>query len=289
MLDAMRQEAQQVITSVVALIPGLFGAIILLLIGWLLASFLKMLVSRITHSINHFLRGRLLGTRWEIIRIPSGTQALLGQIIFWVTMLVFIAIAVRLAGFSGAAAWLDRLVVYLPSLFSGGLIIVGGFILGTVMRTLITHAAAASHISQPQRLGQLVQVSVIVVALIIGLGQIGIDVTFIIILFGIIVAAVMAGFSLAFGLGARTLVENLIANQHAKQLIKPGQLARIGTQRGRVLEFTATGIILECEQGRIVIPARLCLEQSFELIADPLPTGNETSIINDSEGDLSEI
>jgi len=56
MLDAMRQEAQQVITSVVALIPGLFGAIILLLIGWLLASFLKMLVSRITHSINHFLR-----------------------------------------------------------------------------------------------------------------------------------------------------------------------------------------------------------------------------------------
>lgn len=268
MFDAIEQETQQVITTVVALIPDLFGALILLLIGWLLAGFLKLVVSRLIQSINHFLVGTLLGTRWEIIRIPATAQTLFGQIVFWVTMLVFIAIAVRLVGFTGAAAWLDRLVVYLPSLLAGGLIIVSGFILGAVMRKLITHTAAAADVSQPQRLGQLVQVSVVVVGLVIGLGQIGIDVTFLIILFGIVVAAVLAGFALAFGLGAKTLVENLIANQHVKQIIKPGQLAQFGTQRGRVLEFTATGIMLESDQGRIVVPARLCLQQSFELLAD---------------------
>lgn len=286
MFDAIKQEAQQVLSSVVALIPELFGAIVLLLIGWLLASFLKLLVTRITHSINHFLRSRLLGTRWEIIRIPAAWQALLGQVIFWVTMLVFIAIAARLVGFTGAASWLNRMVVYLPSLFAGGLIIIGSFILGAVMRKLITHAAAASHINQPKRLGHVVQGVVIVVGLIIGLGQVGIDVSFIIILFGIVVGAVLAGFSLAFGLGAKTLVENLIANQHAKQLIRPGQLAQIGNQRGRVIEFTATGIILESERGRFVIPARLCLEQSFELIADTIPANNDGI---ESKGESDEI
>lgn len=268
MLETIEQEAQQVIATLVALIPDLFGAIVLLLIGWCLASFFKLVMGRLTHSINRVLGGRLLGTRWEMIRIPATAQAWLGQIVFWLTILVFVAIAVRLIGFTGAAAWLDRLVVYLPSLLAGGLIIVSGVMLGAVMRKLITHAAAAADISRPQWLGQLVQAAVIVVGLVIGLGQIGVDVTFLIILFGIVVGAVMTGFSLAFGLGARTLVENLIANQHARQLIKPGQLAQIGSHRGRVLEFTPTGIMLESDQGRSIIPAKLCLEQGFQLIAE---------------------
>ena len=267
MLETVKQEATNVLTTVIALLPDILGALIMLLIGWLLARFLRMVTTRLTRTLNTLLAGRFHGTSFEFARISPATQQLLGAIVFWATMLVFVAVAVRLIGFTGVASWLERLVVYLPSLFAGGLIIICGVIIGSATRKLITHTAAAADIPQPQLLGQVSQASFIVVGLVIGLGQIGVDVTFLIMLFGIVLAAVLAAFSLAFGLGARPLVENLIAMRHLKQLIKPGQQVSCGSLEGRVLEFTATGVLLEASNGRTLLPAKFCMEQSLSIIS----------------------
>src|SRR5690606_5854325 len=156
------------------------------------------------------------GSNLHVVRISSATEKLLGFVVFWATILMFITIAVRLVGFAAAAAWLDRLVVYLPSLVAGGLIIISGYLLGTVARHLVTQAAAAADIAQAALFGQIAQVSFLIVGVVIGLGQVGVDVSFLIILLAIGFGAVLAGFALAFGLGARSLVENLIAVRHLK-------------------------------------------------------------------------
>src|SRR5690606_13438425 len=98
------------------------------------------------------------------------------------------------------------------------------------------------------------------------LGQVGVDVSFLVILFGIALAAVLAGFSLAFGLGARPLVENLIAVRHLKLFVRSGQLVEVAGHRGRILEFTATGVVLETPEGRKLLPARLCMEEAFSVV-----------------------
>lgn len=266
MLETIKLEITNVITTIIALLPNLIGAMVLLLIGWLLARFLRMVTTRLTRSLNNILDGRFYGTNLQFARMPPSAQHFLGTVVFWATILIFIAVAVRLIGFTGAAGWLEKLLVYLPSLLAGGFIIIGGVIIGSVTRKLVTHGAATANITQPELLGHVAQVSCIIVGLVIGLGQIGVDVTFLIILFGIALAAVLASFSLAFGLGARSLVENLIANQHLKQMIKPGQLVSAGTVRGRVLEFTATGVVLETNEGRTLMPAKFCMDQSLCVI-----------------------
>lgn len=266
MLDTIKQEITNVFTTVIALLPDLVGALVLLLIGWMLARFLRLVTTRLTHSLNNILAGRFYGTNLEVARIPPSAQQLLGTVVYWATIFIFVIISVRLIGFTGAAGWLEKLLIYLPSLLAGGLIIIGGIILGSVTRRLVTHAAATANIAQPQLLGHVSQFSFIIVGFVIGLSQIGVDVTFFIILFGITLAAVLAGFSLAFGLGARSLVENLIANIHLKQMIKPGQIVATGAIRGRVLEFTATGVILETSEGRSLLPAKFCMDQSLNVV-----------------------
>ncbi|MEX1665204.1 mechanosensitive ion channel family protein [Zhongshania arctica] len=274
MLEIFEQEATNVITTVITLLPDLLGAVLMLLLGWLLARFLRMAITRLARAFNTLVAGRFYGTNSEFARIPTTVQQLLGATVFWATILVFVAVSVRLMGFDGVAHWLERLVVYLPSLLSGGLIIIAGAIIGSASRKLITHAAETADIARPELLGQSSQVAFIVVGLIIGLGQIGVDVTFLIMLFGIVLATVLAGFSLAFGLGAKPLVENLIANQHLKLLVKPGQQVACGSLHGRVLEFTATGVLLETEHGRTLLPAKLFMEQSLSLITSEKKDGN---------------
>jgi len=278
MLETIKLQTVEVFNTVAALLPSFAGALALLLLGWILARFLRLLTIRLTGSLNNVLARRFYGSTLEFARLSPSLQRILGSVVFWATNVVFVAVAVRVAGFTGAAVWLERVVVYLPSLIGGGLIIVGGVVVGGVTRKFINHAALAAEIDNPELLARFSQFTFIVVGLVIGLGQIGVDVTLLILLFGIVLAAILTGFSLAFGLGAKSMVENLIANQHIKLMIKPGQQIVCGAVQGRVLEFTSTCVVLETCHGRTLIPAKSCMEQTLDIIIAEVKDEHNKSI-----------
>jgi hypothetical protein len=270
MFESIQQQTMDVLSAIIAHLPNVIGAVLLLIAGWLLARFLRMVITRLIRTLNGLLDRQLQGSNLHFVRVSSATEKLLGFVVFWSTNLVFVTIAVGLVGFSAAADWLNRLVVFVPSLVSGALIIISSYILGTIARHLVQHAASAADISRAPLFGLIAQVSFLIVGTVIGLGQVGVDVSFLVILLAIAFAAVLAGFSLAFGLGAKMMVQNLIAVRHLKQMVQQGQIVEIGGDRGRVLEFSSTGLVLETDQGRKLVPASLCMEQSFSVITREL-------------------
>lgn len=249
-----------------SLVPDIAGALFILIVGFLVARLLRIVSHRLSDSFNSLISGRLDSSTLEFVRISNTAKTTLGAFFFWATMVVFIAITVRFVGFTGAAGWLESIVSYLPSLFAGGLLVLAGVVLGSIAFKLVVHAAAAANIEQSRLLGKLSQTSFIFIGLVLGLDQVGIDVTFIIILFGIPLTAIMMGFALAFGLAAKPLLENLIANQHLKQLVKIRQRISCKHLDGIVVEFTATGIVLETDEGRLLMPAKWLMEEGLNLI-----------------------
>jgi hypothetical protein len=270
MFESIESQTMEVLSAIIARLPSALGGVLLLLAGWLLARFLRMVITRLIRSLNALLGRQLHGSTLNFVRISAATETLMGFLVFWSTMLVFVTIAVGVVGFSAAAALLDRLVVFMPALVSGGLIVIASYILGSVVRHLVQHTAAASDIARAGLLGQIAQVSFLTIGVVIGLGQIGVDVSFLVILLAIGFAAILSGFALAFGLGARVMVQNLIAVRHLKQLVSPGQMLEVGADRGRILEFSSTGLVLETAEGRKLIPASLCMEQAFSVITREL-------------------
>jgi hypothetical protein len=83
---------------------------------------------------------------------------------------------------------------------------------------------------------------------------------------GVSSAALLFGFTLAFGLGARTLVSNLIAAHHLREVLEPGQEIRIGDWEGTVLEVSATAVVLDTQEGRTSVPAKLYQEQAVVML-----------------------
>lgn len=270
MFESIELQTMAVLSVIIERLPSALGGLLLLLAGWLLARFLRMVITRLIRSLNGLLGRQLHGSTLNFVRISAATETLMGFLVFWSTMLVFVTIAVGVVGFSAAAALLDRLVVFMPSLVSGGLIVIASYIMGSVVRHLVQHSAVASNIARAGLLGQIAQISFLIIGVVIGLGQIGVDVSFLVILLAIGFAAVLSGFALAFGLGARVMVQNLIAVRHLKQLVRPGQMVEVGADRGRILEFSTTGLVLETAGGRKLIPASLCMEQPFSVITREL-------------------
>jgi len=116
--------------------------------------------------------------------------------------------------------------------------------------------------------GFAVQSAVVLTAAVIGLDQIGFEVTFLIILVAVLVGGIALSIALTFGIGACDLVSNLIASHQTRRIIERGESARIGETEGRVLEFTPTSVVLITERGRLLVPAKLSLQHATLILSD---------------------
>jgi small-conductance mechanosensitive channel len=201
-----------------------------------------------------------------VVYFSSGIANLVASILFWITLFVFVTAALDTAGLTAVSAWLERIVEFLPGIVTGGLIILVGYILSTLVRDVTLAAAHAAEFTESVVISRLAQAITLVTALVIGLDQIGIDVTFLTTMLGVTSAAVLFGFALSFGLGARSLVSNLIAAHHLRDILEPGQDIRVGEYEGTVLEVSTTAIILDTPEGRTSLPASLYQEQAMVML-----------------------
>jgi len=86
------------------------------------------------------------------------------------------------------------------------------------------------------------------------------DVDFLSTLIVVITGTLFAGAALAFSLGARTLVANLLGAQYSRKHCRIGERLKLGDIEGEVVEITQMSIVLDTGNGRAVVPAKLFQE-----------------------------
>jgi small-conductance mechanosensitive channel len=145
----------------------------------------------------------------------------------------------------------------LPTLLAGGLIILAGVLVSSSARDLVV--AALPHADREQRLlfGRVVYAVILFTAVVIGVDQIGINVNFLIILLSIIIGTFMTGLAIAVGLGSKTVVHNMISAHQLKQQYRVGDQVKVWDYNGKILEVTATTIILDTADGIVTVPAKV--------------------------------
>ena len=255
----METVARQFFGAVAAYIPSLLGAILIVVAGWLLARLLREGTLKLGDTANRLLTRVGTTGLLSTFRLSSAAMRIVASLVFWVTMLLFITAATRVAGLDAFSNWLDRIVVYVPHMVAAGVILLAGYLISQVIRDLVATALASAHVAQGELIGLLVQWAVLLAAVIIGVEQLGVDVTFLIIIAATVVGGFAAAIAIAFGLGARDLVANLIAAHHARRQLLPGQEVSVEGLRGELLEITATGLVLATAEGRALVPARAYL------------------------------
>jgi small-conductance mechanosensitive channel len=225
---------------------------------------LRVLTVRLIHLLDRTIR-RLTARFGERPGILSASAGVLGSIVYWVTILFFLTAATQVLGLNAFLGWLNRVVAYLPTLLTGGLIMLAGFLLSALVRDLVATAAPLGD-SQRVLLGRAAQFVILITAIVIGADQIGIKVTFLVIMVTVLAGTLLGGLALALSLGARTYVSNLIGAHYLSQQFRAGQTMRVGNYQGRVLEFTATSIVLETADGRVNLPAKIYHEEPIVLL-----------------------
>lgn len=207
------------------------------------------------------------GTRQESLFSPVFQKAF-GLLAYGAVLVIAIVLAIRLLDISQLSRWLDQTLNYVPRLVIGLFIIGIGNVLGALARNLV--ASLNSRWSVDALIPRFVQGAVVIVAVITGLQQLGLDISFVTQLALIVLAAILGGLSLAFAIGANTYVANLLAHNELARY-RAGEKLRIDEDEGTVVEIHQTGLVIATHEGLVAIPAaRLATARVVKLTTEPM-------------------
>lgn len=185
------------------------GALIVFIIGWIVAKFIKLLVTKLFKflQVDKLSEDAGLKTLLEKGNITKDVSELIGMAVYWITMLVVIFVAVKFAGIDIPSSVVDGLLAFIPKFILGLLIFLFSIFLGNFFSGIVRTSAGNIGIQRASVLGKLTQVAIVVFGTVIALQQIGIAAEFIGNVFIIILAAVAFGLALAFALGAKDIIK----------------------------------------------------------------------------------
>lgn len=260
---ALKNAAQVIGERVLVHLPNVLSALALLLVGWLLARLLRLATRRAVGLLDTLVGQGGGRSRWRLER----SAQVLGTVVYWVVLLFFVTAASQSLGLQTFTDWLARLLDHLPTLAAGLLILAAGYVLSGVVGNLVQATATGLAPPQRQALARLAQAATLVVALLVGADQIGLKVTWVAILAAVLVTTFMGGLAIAVSLGARGYVANLIGAFYLRQSLQLGQRLQVGAHAGRLVAITATSLVLETPEGRVLLPGRVYHDEAITVFA----------------------
>ena len=238
-------------------------ALIILLLGIAVA----LLVDRVAR--------RLIGKATALLAsrghpaAPTGSErveAAVGRTLYWIVVLIAAMAATEMLGLPVVTAWLSGIASYLPRVAVAVVIAALGTIAGRAARHMVATAATSARLPAAQRLGRLAQIAIVIGTALVAIEQLGITISFLKTALLVVLAALLAGGALAFGLGGQHVVANILSAYYVQKLYQVGQTVRLPGLEGRITRITETAVIIESEGGEVAVPAREMTESRSTLV-----------------------
>jgi hypothetical protein len=205
LMSSFTERLEQSFALLGEFVPALFGALVILFAGYLVAKVLEKGTGRLLRRM-HF--NQLLergGVMHAVERSGShlNPAKVIANLLFWCVMFAVLLVAANAIGLESLANVFSELVSYIPSVIAAIVIIILGIVLGGFVGGLIMASAGGLH-GGPW-LARTGRVGVIVLAVFMALQELGIATDIVTTAFAILFGAVALALSLAFGLGNRDL------------------------------------------------------------------------------------
>jgi hypothetical protein len=210
--DVLVGSLQNLWIQVLSWLPSLIGALLVSVVGLIVAAGLGSLVERVVGALKLDSLLRRLGveeyTRRANMELNAGH--FLGQLVYWFMMLAFLLAASDILGFYALSSFLRDVLVYLPNIVIAVLIMLAALVTANLSKHLVRASVMSARLHAVKFLGSAAWWTVMVFGGLAALVQLGIAVSIInTLITGMIAMMSLAG-GLAFGLGGKDYAAHLL-------------------------------------------------------------------------------
>ena len=251
-------------TKIANFIPNLFGALVVVLLGFVVAKLLDALLSKLLAKLglDRLMGGtgltKILGRAG--IKVPIST--LIGKIVYWFILLIFLVSAAQSLGLERVSATLDIFTLYLPKVFGAILVLLAGVLLAQLLNGLVRGAAESVGFDYAAGLGRVAQGLVIIISISVAISQLEVKTDLLNHVIVIVLITVGLAVALAMGLGSREIAGQILAGIYVRELYQVGQDIRVGAVEGQIEEIGTVKTTLLTDEGELIfISNRTLLEQ----------------------------
>jgi hypothetical protein len=241
---------QQAFSQIIALAPRVLAMVVVLVAGYLVARLVAQLVAALSDRIGlpkAAERGGLVESM-KHVGITRSVSNILGQIVFWFLMCVFLMAAFNILELKALSDAMQGVVAYIPRLLVATVVVVIGLLIANFLRGVIATSADRVGITYAERLATGCYYVLALMTFIAAFDQLAIKFALLEQMILIAFGSLAVGLGLAIGLGGREVAGGILAGYYTRQRLHAGDTVSVAGYEGTVREVGPVATIIETRE-----------------------------------------
>ncbi len=229
--EALAASFNRAFGQIISLLPNVVAMLAVIVVGYIVARVLDRFAAALSQSLGLETAAERSGLMASMkqVGIQRSVPSIVGQIVFWLTMCVFLSAAFNLLGLQAVSAAMEKIVAYIPNLLVATIVVVVGLLVAGLLRGVVATSADRVGISYAENLANGVYYVLALMTFIGAFDQLHIE-------FGLLKELILiacGGLALGFGLCPR-IGRPRRDGWHSGRLLHPAAVAlRRSGFRGR--------------------------------------------------------
>lgn len=196
--------------TLIQFIPVLIGALVILLIGYVVGKLLQKGVTKLLQKagVDRRMKDTHVGAWLERGGEQATVSRLTGRVVFWLVFIFGLVTALGALGIASVTTFMNQVLAYLPNVLAAiAIIVVAGLVAGAVggiARRTLGQTATGRVVSAAA------PALIMGIAVFMVLTQLGIAPEIVVITYTAMIGALALGLALAFGLGGREIAAEML-------------------------------------------------------------------------------
>ncbi len=219
--ELVADPVRQMLTRIMAYLPVLLGALLILIVGWIIAKVIRRAVDWLLKVVHFDAMADRTGIS-QILRkgdLKVTAREVISGLVYWLIMIMVLVMTVDALGLPKAADVLATLFAYVPKVIAALLVLVVALFLASFVSGIVRTAAANANLPKPELISGISRWAIIIFAVTIAMEQLGIAPLLVGTAFNIILGGIVLALALAFGLGGKDAAARYLEeSKHKHQL-----------------------------------------------------------------------
>jgi Conserved TM helix len=238
---------------------NLISALVILLIGWLVAKTVAIIIKKVLAKVGIDKIGDKIKEIDAISKfnLDFKLSEILAKIVYVFVMLFLAISAADKLGVPAISNMFIMLVEFIPKVMVATVMILLGLIISDLAKGFVITLCKSFNIASGKLIGMAVFVFILFIVVILALGQAGINTALLESSFNIIIAGLVLAFSIGYGFASKEILLNIISSFYSKDKFKEGQDVEISGVRGIITRLDNTSVTLDTNGSLTVFPLKV--------------------------------
>lgn len=236
--------------------PKILTSILILLVGWVSALLVKKIAIKILRALGSDVISEKTGLERYLEKglIRKKPSHLIGAGFYWLIIFASVVMVFNTWGLVQVSGFMKGVVSYIPKLIVAIVLISLGHFLGHFLQAFVMSSSALARIPFASSIGKIARYSVVIIAVMMALEQLGIARTIVTTGFAIFAGVILLFAVLILSFGLKDVVSDVIAGRILQREFKSGDEIDVDGRIGKIESFELTQVRLKTDRGTILIP-----------------------------------